>query len=50
MTGKAGGGVGSLLATFWTERLAADLERRRGLKECEDEYFVIPQPLLSRPA
>ena len=36
--------------TFWMERLTADLERSRGLKEWDDEYFVIPQPALSSPA
>ena len=38
--------------TFFTDKLCADLESNRGLKECEEEYLVMPQPeaLVAKPA
>ena len=38
--------------TFFTDKLCADLESNKGLKECEEEYLVMPQPeaLVAKPA
>ena len=35
--------------TFLTDKLLDDFESKRGLKECDPEYFVIPHPSIPPP-